>query len=369
MSMDSLVSSFLHSSTVLRQAIRRARDLEALHEIALDLMFQENLQIALNISEQEIKPARAPATEAELSLLEEAGAGVLKGEPKCSICLCEWDPPNEEISMLPGCNHVYHDPCIKKWLQSCNSCPVCRAPVQVGQGSCDTPSAPLETTWTTPPSQHHNQQRLSSERLTDMRAEAHNRREARIQAENELEETVGWMESGLRAGQQAETPELQSFLVSEEPPRHGAHIMSSSSITPPPEPTPNLNPPSPNPNPPSPNPNPTSPRSQRHAMTNQTAAASSPHQSNSGVAQRLRTRVALASSRSTVPLMRRRPWRATRLPSVSPSSSTRPDNHQTSHGGAGHGGRKTPAAENTRVLIRRTSTVTANRRRAADARS
>lgn len=65
--MDSFVSSFLHSSTMLRQAIRRARDLEALHELALDLMFEENIALALQISEQEIKPAQPPASEAQVT--------------------------------------------------------------------------------------------------------------------------------------------------------------------------------------------------------------------------------------------------------------------------------------------------------------
>eukprot|EP00794_Sanderia_malayensis_P015346 gene15347-16922_t len=44
---------------------------------------------------------------------------------KCVICL-EHFRENEELVVLT-CNHVFHEPCIMKWLDEASVCPVCRA--------------------------------------------------------------------------------------------------------------------------------------------------------------------------------------------------------------------------------------------------
>jgi len=43
---------------------------------------------------------------------------------ECSICKVEYTEGEESI-VLP-CAHIFHDECIKKWLQMHNTCPVCR---------------------------------------------------------------------------------------------------------------------------------------------------------------------------------------------------------------------------------------------------
>jgi len=43
---------------------------------------------------------------------------------ECAICKVEYTEGEESI-VLP-CAHVFHDECIKKWLQMHNTCPVCR---------------------------------------------------------------------------------------------------------------------------------------------------------------------------------------------------------------------------------------------------
>jgi hypothetical protein len=50
-----------------------------------------------------------------------------KGEleyPTCSVCLTETSK-DEEACLLP-CGHIFHTPCINKWLEIHNNCPICR---------------------------------------------------------------------------------------------------------------------------------------------------------------------------------------------------------------------------------------------------
>lgn len=43
----------------------------------------------------------------------------------CPICLQEFCV-HEVVSTLPGCQHVYHQQCVTKWLSIRGDCPVCR---------------------------------------------------------------------------------------------------------------------------------------------------------------------------------------------------------------------------------------------------
>lgn len=44
--------------------------------------------------------------------------------PSCSVCLTEIQEKVETI-LIP-CGHMFHEPCITKWLEMHNTCPVCR---------------------------------------------------------------------------------------------------------------------------------------------------------------------------------------------------------------------------------------------------
>nr|CAB3462861.1 unnamed protein product [Digitaria exilis] len=35
----------------------------------------------------------------------------------------------EACSVLPACTHMFHKPCVAKWLRKRNTCPLCRATV------------------------------------------------------------------------------------------------------------------------------------------------------------------------------------------------------------------------------------------------
>ncbi|XP_050377686.1 RING-H2 finger protein ATL52-like [Argentina anserina] len=46
----------------------------------------------------------------------------------CAVCLSEFEE-DENLRLLPKCNHAFHLPCIDTWLKSHLNCPLCRASV------------------------------------------------------------------------------------------------------------------------------------------------------------------------------------------------------------------------------------------------
>ncbi|XP_055816787.1 E3 ubiquitin-protein ligase ATL6-like [Solanum dulcamara] len=70
-----------------------------------------------------------------------------KGALECAVCLNEFED-DETLRLIPKCDHVFHPVCIDAWLQSHDTCPVCRAnlnpqpdepPIQVPQLIRDEP--------------------------------------------------------------------------------------------------------------------------------------------------------------------------------------------------------------------------------------
>lgn len=57
------------------------------------------------------------------------GEGLIEGT-ECSVCLSEFEE-DENLRLLPKCNHAFHLPCIDTWLRSHINCPMCRAPIVV----------------------------------------------------------------------------------------------------------------------------------------------------------------------------------------------------------------------------------------------
>lgn len=53
------------------------------------------------------------------------GDGSVKGT-ECSVCLSEFQE-DEDLRLLPKCNHSFHMICIDTWLKSHSNCPLCRA--------------------------------------------------------------------------------------------------------------------------------------------------------------------------------------------------------------------------------------------------
>ncbi|KAM3409582.1 hypothetical protein ACQJBY_002088 [Aegilops geniculata] len=88
-----------------------------------------------------------PADGAALPVVRyaDAGAGAKKGqqpEGDCPVCL-EAFGDDDGVKVVPACGHVFHAPCIDRWLDVRNSCPVCRCVVvchyadRAGPGASD----------------------------------------------------------------------------------------------------------------------------------------------------------------------------------------------------------------------------------------
>ena len=114
------------------------------------------LRLALMNSMQDAssKPkAPPPASRDSLSQLKTGRAGSRKAllTEKCVVC-SENFKPCDTFSQLP-CNHVFHQACLLPWLQSTNTCPICRYELPTDDASyeekkCCTPkkgSAPAFT--------------------------------------------------------------------------------------------------------------------------------------------------------------------------------------------------------------------------------
>ncbi|XP_073026436.1 probable E3 ubiquitin-protein ligase RHA4A [Primulina eburnea] len=48
--------------------------------------------------------------------------------PLCCVCLGEFEL-KEELLQVPLCKHMFHIDCIRHWLHSSSTCPLCRTPV------------------------------------------------------------------------------------------------------------------------------------------------------------------------------------------------------------------------------------------------
>lgn len=54
-----------------------------------------------------------------------------KSDPKLENCaICQEEFEIGEIAKCLPCEHYFHPNCVIPWLKQCNSCPVCRAPLE-----------------------------------------------------------------------------------------------------------------------------------------------------------------------------------------------------------------------------------------------
>ena len=52
-----------------------------------------------------------------------------KNQEKCAICQYEYKE-TEKVSKLP-CLHIFHNDCIKGWLEKNKVCPICKKEIQI----------------------------------------------------------------------------------------------------------------------------------------------------------------------------------------------------------------------------------------------
>uniref|UniRef100_M1AVZ8 RING-type E3 ubiquitin transferase n=1 Tax=Solanum tuberosum TaxID=4113 RepID=M1AVZ8_SOLTU len=62
-------------------------------------------------------------------------------DSQCCVCLGEFEI-KEELHQLPSCKHIFHVECIRHWLRSNFSCPLCRCHVLVTNKKPQPPQQP-----------------------------------------------------------------------------------------------------------------------------------------------------------------------------------------------------------------------------------
>ncbi|KAK4365509.1 hypothetical protein RND71_016867 [Anisodus tanguticus] len=63
-------------------------------------------------------------------------------DSQCCVCLGEFDI-KEELHQLPSCKHIFHVECIRHWLRSNFSCPLCRRHVIITNKNPQPPHQPV----------------------------------------------------------------------------------------------------------------------------------------------------------------------------------------------------------------------------------
>ncbi|CAN4127193.1 unnamed protein product [Withania somnifera] len=62
-------------------------------------------------------------------------------DSQCCVCLGEFEI-KEELHQLPSCKHIFHVECIRHWLYSNFSCPLCRSHVLITNKNPQPPQHP-----------------------------------------------------------------------------------------------------------------------------------------------------------------------------------------------------------------------------------
>ena len=91
--------------------------------------------------EEEDEENHIPASQAALESLKRHTITELEQDLQCPICLEKFNISEETLQM--PCKHCFHEECLKKWLSTDNTCPVCRQVLEDSNEPCqDLPTEP-----------------------------------------------------------------------------------------------------------------------------------------------------------------------------------------------------------------------------------
>lgn len=80
--------------------------------------------IITELMDQEDNPIGEPPA-SDIALEQIKSQVMDEPDKSCHVCL-EIMPVGETVSIMPECNHKFHENCLIPWLKEHNSCPVCR---------------------------------------------------------------------------------------------------------------------------------------------------------------------------------------------------------------------------------------------------
>lgn len=85
------------------------------------------LLLSLMANEGEKSNAAQASDIAALPKRKLGGKETLGEQNRCMVCLEDFEE-GDDVTTLP-CLHLYHERCVDRWLQTDNSCPVCKHPI------------------------------------------------------------------------------------------------------------------------------------------------------------------------------------------------------------------------------------------------
>lgn len=105
------------ASAAIADARRRRRLMQVMQRLS-DVM--ETLRQVYANRQNQPRPASKASMDA-IRLLEFDESEV----QRCVICCTDFET-GEMLGQLPGCNHLFHDKCLRQWMSQAGTCPVCR---------------------------------------------------------------------------------------------------------------------------------------------------------------------------------------------------------------------------------------------------
>uniref|UniRef100_A0A0A0KYC0 RING-type E3 ubiquitin transferase n=1 Tax=Cucumis sativus TaxID=3659 RepID=A0A0A0KYC0_CUCSA len=123
------IRQFLYSLNIRRETIARQIASFVAHMCNGNTGWNSNFYVIARVDlVRVIRIEEQPRAEGWRGVAVERLSKLKSEEEKgdCSVCLDELDCEKREVIRIP-CGHVYHESCIFKWLNSSNSCPLCRS--------------------------------------------------------------------------------------------------------------------------------------------------------------------------------------------------------------------------------------------------
>jgi len=117
------------AGTVNSTEARIARLLDDLHaHLEMVEGLHESMRRAMNAEAD--RPHLDPASDEVLNAIQriQLDAAMLKSmrqTAQCVVCCADFEV-GETLSQLPGCGHLFHDTCVRQWLERAANCPICR---------------------------------------------------------------------------------------------------------------------------------------------------------------------------------------------------------------------------------------------------
>mmetsp|Transcript_49940 Transcript_49940/g.99121 ORF Transcript_49940/g.99121 Transcript_49940/m.99121 type:complete len:391 (-) Transcript_49940:16-1188(-) len=78
------------------------------------------------MARRNLDPAPQEVVEAiEVINLDSSSLKGMRQTAQCVICCADFEI-GEQLSLLPGCGHLFHSACVQQWLERASNCPICR---------------------------------------------------------------------------------------------------------------------------------------------------------------------------------------------------------------------------------------------------